>query len=987
MKKRYWKFNISMIQIVVFIFFLANSIFALDVSYTTSEIELCGINPNSKMINLGSVSLNESINTLTIKIISQNTDTKIDNEDEIEISISDYIKDSDISLGTKTISSTCVSEIDKSFTLNIYNDSDEIYNTTLININVTILNQSNNPPNIIYKSPQGLLNENDIKLRIDTDKDSLCKYDLSQTNYNNMNYFFNGDGFSHYSDLTLDDGDYSFNIICKDSDNAILSLKKTIEFTISSNPPQITDNYPKETYSSTWDKTLEITTDIESTCYYSYDKKNNPDAMTMFDFNDITEHLTEYDTSYNHIYIICKDSYNRYNPNPYRIDLEMEESVEATIILDKDTPLSTGLVKVNLVFNENVEDPSLEYSIVGGNKIPIPLEGEGTDYQGYMNIVSSSSKQIAEFSASINDDPISINKGKFFIIDSLKPTTLNIIRIIEEKNYIDLKWIDQSDDTMFYKIYRKIDEDHVNQLDYYDKTTETYFEDYDVKDGKTYYYRISAIDQAGNEGFLSNEYYLTFGTRDFTDSTDYNNQNNDYTDKNILTLEEVKTLTRLKSDYNELKTNINSIQNIDNFKLLKETQHYTTYNNLKSDIDKSIDDINNMLQTETFSITTTQLLDTEIETINKKINLLPKAFNSSKTIDIEIKDYIEDKHYEYYLEKKRLEINSQTLRLAKKNLIKTDELNKLFDIKAKKINISFDDNKESITKLSISSDIEEKILMFIDFKDIIEDPTKISNTNAKYRPIKYEKNMISLEDIKSIYFNLETKRSLKDINNIKIIAFYINERPKNNLISGSAILDNINIDNSSVKKGSIILILLLIIAYMAYQYFKIDNSPGFNVPEPEIDENYNNKDLEKNNSFLKEKKDNLIKNLKNIPSITSNIIHKNSDDFEKISKKDEKKEDKFSKKIVMKKDFFKNVEKDKAFLTINNKNLTNFIDLINFIDTSDNTIFSNHVNEDKNDFYNWIKDCFYQKELADKIKDIKDKKLIKNMIIEHFKKR
>ncbi|MBU0581208.1 MAG: hypothetical protein KKA19_08525 [Candidatus Margulisbacteria bacterium] len=72
---------------------------------------------------------------------------------------------------------------------------------------------------------------------------------------------------------------------------------------------------------------------------------------------------------------------------------------------------------------------------------------------------------------------------------------------------------------------------------------------------------------------------------------------------------------------------------------------------------------------------------------------------------------------------------------------------------------------------------------------------------------------------------------------------------------------------------------------------------------------------------------------------------------------------------------------DKAFHMINGKMITKLSDLSNEIESSDEQTFYYHVNDQKNDFANWIKDVFNNSNLATKI----DKARTKNELVSVLK--
>ena len=68
-------------------------------------------------------------------------------------------------------------------------------------------------------------------------------------------------------------------------------------------------------------------------------------------------------------------------------------------------------------------------------------------------------------------------------------------------------WLDEEDIDEF-KIYRSTSPG-VGYTDFHTETENEPFRDRGVEKGKTYYYRVTAIDKAGNEASLSKEVYAT----------------------------------------------------------------------------------------------------------------------------------------------------------------------------------------------------------------------------------------------------------------------------------------------------------------------------------------------------------------------------------------------------------------------------------------------------------------------------------------------
>jgi len=69
--------------------------------------------------------------------------------------------------------------------------------------------------------------------------------------------------------------------------------------------------------------------------------------------------------------------------------------------------------------------------------------------------------------------------------------------------------------------------------------------------------------------------------------------------------------------------------------------------------------------------------------------------------------------------------------------------------------------------------------------------------------------------------------------------------------------------------------------------------------------------------------------------------------------------------VMMVKDILSEVDGDDIFLLANNKKVSSIKELYVLLQKLDDKIFYAHVNEEKNDFYNWVRDVYQDKKLAD----------------------
>ena len=67
------------------------------------------------------------------------------------------------------------------------------------------------------------------------------------------------------------------------------------------------------------------------------------------------------------------------------------------------------------------------------------------------------------------------------------------------------------------------------------------------------------------------------------------------------------------------------------------------------------------------------------------------------------------------------------------------------------------------------------------------------------------------------------------------------------------------------------------------------------------------------------------------------------------------------------------VPEDKRFWVCDGSVIKNIDELINTLRSMNDDIFRYHVNENKNDFYNWIRDVIGDRFLANQIKEAKDR--------------
>jgi predicted RNA-binding Zn-ribbon protein involved in translation (DUF1610 family) len=123
-------------------------------------------------------------------------------------------------------------------------------------------------------------------------------------------------------------------------------------------------------------------------------------------------------------------------------------------------------------------------------------------------------------------------------------------------------------------------------------------------------------------------------------------------------------------------------------------------------------------------------------------------------------------------------------------------------------------------------------------------------------------------------------------------------------------------------------------------------------------------------------------NLKHVLKFNSNI---KKDKIKKF------KQNKLTEKKIQEARFFlRDVSEDKAFYGIDGTLLRNLDTTIHYLKDIEENVFKYHINKDKNDFYNWIKDVILDDKLAKNIKDHKNSKALYKTIknrVDKLKKR
>lgn len=316
-------------------------------------------------------------------------------------------------------------------------------------------------------------------------------------------------------------GNYTAYLKYEDSEGFIGTSLQEVNATIivgSSDvmPPQIQTLSPSGSV-STPHVTLKITTNEDASC--KFDRKEGIPYETMSSLFKITgglDHMTTIQglqDNYYSYYIKCEDLSGNKAKYDYRVTFTVDTPPTAVISLDKNTPIKAGTVEVTLTTSEDVEPtPSLYYSFNEESKIHVPLTGEGKIWKSYIFLENSGDNKIGSFHFSAKDltgnEGTVIKSGNVFLVDTVPPSPPTMLTAAQQKGYsIKLQWNKPVDDDIdHFKIYRLAENEP--SFSFYDSTERDYFTDISVVVGKSYYYAVSAVDEAGNEGEMTSEVYV-----------------------------------------------------------------------------------------------------------------------------------------------------------------------------------------------------------------------------------------------------------------------------------------------------------------------------------------------------------------------------------------------------------------------------------------------------------------------------------------------
>jgi len=374
------------------------------------------------------------------------------------------------------------------------------------------------PPIIIDTQPKGSINYNLVEIKVITNEDSTCKYDQEDVSYDSMYYALSNQGaqgVNHTQLRSFGEGEFLLYARCKDTSNNT-GESQVISFKIDALPPTITEITPTGTVNQE-EIGLRVGTDESATCKwsktsqsYSYSSLENQFKITGATLHEQPIKLSQGINTY---YIGCEDLAGNEN-QVIILNIELNLPPQAEIEISRNNSyraLGQGTYDMSLTASKPLSQaPTLKLKI-GSRLINVPLEGSSQTWSGYLIIPADIGEDVGEFLYTGIDmkgtTGTEITDGKLVLIDTSIPPMPENLKLANENNKIKLSWEYSGEEAEEFRIYRSTT-GNTDSTNYKTSTAEENYLDPDVTNKIGYFYRISAMDKAGNEGMLSEEEFL-----------------------------------------------------------------------------------------------------------------------------------------------------------------------------------------------------------------------------------------------------------------------------------------------------------------------------------------------------------------------------------------------------------------------------------------------------------------------------------------------
>ncbi|MBN2421977.1 hypothetical protein JXB41_02010 [Candidatus Woesearchaeota archaeon] len=794
-----------------------------------------------------------------------------------------------------------------------------------------------------------VISDNTPTIVVTTNKDSICRGSLDHDEaYESMDFVFYGTEKIHNYTFTspIAEGQHSVYVKCKDSFNNIMQNSVEIRFIIDSKAPGITILTPLSITSEYTN--LNVSADEDSECRYS-EEDESFNSMTEFEiseerfFSVLLANLSQGENDY---YIICKDIVG--NEAEKKINIKVEMQPTCQISLSDSSPVKEGIIKITLIPSKQLRAvPSLSYSFTDTPTFSrqISLVKYDGFYIGYMIMEEYTMPKIGVFSFQGYDlngvIGTEITEGKNFIVDTIKPEAVTSFDIsTDSQGNIKLKWYYEGEKEHHFNIYRSASPG-VNYIHLYDSTINDEYTDDNIEEGIEYFYRIAAVDEASNIGILSAEKSITAAKSSYSDIPkedipkyetlrEYN--------KTLRELEKIEIdINWAEANLNEEKTKESAVEELNLIKKVMDAKSQIskiknqyenidlnayTDSDLRSQISTTTKLIENLEQTTPHELIvekkTDYLQSTTESDIDEVVNEITRNLNYSAK---QIKQY-KEKNYEI-LDKVKVSSEIKTLTIE---YLSGDTDNRI--IVRKEV---YYESPESLEKIkivelipkTIAADLGSVDVRTPDYVIIKEDPIIAWNIDE----LSYDKF-----EIKYLILSDDFSESAK---NTKTVVLFRQDliKPDSSLVTGFSVFFSKVTPFGILQTLGMFVGIALVIGLLLYYLVYVKEIDLKGVYFSTL-KNFTSKKQEKPSPEKEQKTENVQKLNIDYNLLTSPVQYFYLSNGDVI------------------------------------RSLAEFFDVLANIDDS---TFNSHVNEQKNDFANWLRATFNLSELAGKIENTRKK--------------
>ncbi len=820
-------------------------------------------------------------------------------------------------------------------------------------------------------------------IQVTTSRESICKgtLDLDET-YDNMDFVFYGtEKYHNYTFLTpVSEGEHTVYVKCKDEFDNIMLDSILILFDIDTAEPVITILSPENVVVQEYTE-LKISVNEDADCRFEDDERSfdNMDEFDVVNGNIFSIQLDDLDEETYTYYVKCRDEVG--NIVSHVINFEVEIPPKAKIILEKEPPLSVGTFEITLIPSKELRSvPELSYEWETETdeiyKREVNLVKSGSHYKGFIIIKDEPITRSGKFDFKGYDlkgnEGTEITQGAAFLVDTIEPPAPVELALSTSSDGIVLEWYYDGEKVDHFNIYRSTSS-NPSPIDFYDEAKGDDYLDDNLLKNQLYYYKMAAVDIAGNIGPMSKEVSI-YSESGKTGSTQTVVQNeNPPTDETRDWKDQLeKDIETILIDLEWAEKNMQDLATKE--KIVEELGLEKQVLDSKKDIEK--------LQTQIKALNELRITDTEMREalssgdslIARTRKIVPQDLEVTKSTSVV--QSLSDSDIELAVEEYANYANSNYSDSKIKSYIKQmEKINNEFEVSVDidTINIEYLDNSEETLvyvekgykyndpeKLSnviiielipktVAGDLSDVDIRTPDYDVINEDPV----VSWSFDELGFEK-----KTIKYVVFSDDVSESAKAAKTILLQDPMIVLGEQKNMLTGFSVFVS-GIDGIEIIG---LIVGVIVILGLAMYYMVVINEVDISRFIPKISlKNNPEKKVQKIDTKVKTQSKNREKRNENVS------LERDTSEFDYIFRSENP---------------LKTIPQQ-YFHTKNGDVIRSVTELKDVISQMDDFTFYYHVNSENHDFADWVQKVYHNKKLSSYIRKQKTKedliKLLDNL--------